>query len=277
MERLAHAPRYLVLADELRRRIRDGEFKPGDRLPSESQLCLANGVSRGTVVRAIEKLVADGIVHRRQGVGTFVARPSLHRQSGKLLSFSRSASAEGLKAQQSLIAFGRASGDRARQFRCDLPAVFLDRLRSVEGAPCAVHRSIIPWAVASKVKALGDFGDAVRSDPVFSLYAALDEAGFEVVEARERITSRLAGCEDAGHLNVAETAPVMVVFRRSYDATGRLVEAVEAVYLSEFYSYDVRLVASPGVVPESSDRNARSPGGRLVGQQEEKAGWQASW
>ncbi len=266
MERLSLAPRYQILAEELRRRIGTGEFKPGDRLPSETELCSANGVSRGTVVRAIERLVADGIVHRRQGVGSFVARPSLHRQSGQLLSFSESASAGGLTSEQTLIAFGQASRERARQFQCDVPAVYLDRIRSIEGAPCAVHRSIIPGAVAGKVEALHDLEDAARSDPGFSLYRALEAAGFRVVEAQERITSRLAGQEDARHMGVEATAPVMVVFRRSYDATGRLVEAVEAVYLSEVYCYDVRLVAPPSVVPTDSGIQTRSPGGRLTGQ-----------
>ena len=250
MEQYAHAPRYIVLADMLRRRIEAGEFRPGERVPSEAELASANGVSRGTVVRAIEKLVSDGIIHRRQGVGSFVARPSLHRQPGKLLSFSRSASARGLTSQQELIAFGPASPERARQFRCDAPAVYLDRLRSVDGVPCAVHRSIIPMAVASRLDALCDSGEALRSAPDFSLYAALEAGGFRVVEAMERISARLAGGEDGRHLGVEASSPVMAVFRRSYDATGRLVEAVEAVYLGEYYSYDVRLVAPPGVVPE---------------------------
>ncbi|MDE0305168.1 MAG: GntR family transcriptional regulator [Albidovulum sp.] len=263
---MALAPRYSILAEELRRRIRDGEFKPGDKLPSEAQLCSAYGLSRGTVVKALEKLVADGVVHRRQGVGRFVARPSLHRQSGKLQSFTQSASAEGLTSKQELIAFGQASRDRARQFQCDEPAVFLERVRAVEGAPCAVHRSIIPLAVARRVPALTETGSAIRNHPNFSLYEALDQAGFRVVEATERVTSRLASSEEADHLNVAETAPVMVVFRLSYDATGRLAEAVEAIYLSEYYSYDMRLVATPIEVTAAAERNVRSLGGRLVGQ-----------
>ena len=269
MERMVLAPRYSILAEDLRQRIRDGEFKPGDKLPSEAQLCSAYGLSRGTVVKALENLVSDGIVHRRQGVGRFVARPSLHRQSGKLQSFTQSASADGLTSKQTLIAFGPASGARARQFQCDEPAVFLERVRTVESAPCAVHRSIIPLAVASKVPALTDSGCAMRNHPNFSLYEALDRAGFRVVDATERVTSRLASSEEAGHLDVTDTAPVMVVFRLSYDATGRLVEAVEAIYLSEYYSYDLRLVATPVKVSSTAESNVRSLGGRLVGQKKE--------
>jgi len=71
-------PRYLLVADALRDGILAAKWKPGDLLPSESQLCRDFGVSRGTVVKAIEVLLGDGLAHRRQGVGTFVSRPS-HR------------------------------------------------------------------------------------------------------------------------------------------------------------------------------------------------------
>ncbi len=263
MEQFSYPPRYIILADVLRRRILDGEFKPGDRLPSESELCSANGVSRGTVVRAIEKLVADEIIHRRQGIGSFVSRPSLQRQSGKLLSFTQSASAKGLKSQQVLLAFKQASQGRARQFHCDTPAIYIERLRNIEGVPYAVHRSIIPQTVANNLKPFGEFGEELRNDPDFSLYKSLETGGFKVVEAHERISSRLAGPEDAEHLQVEEITPVMVIFRRSYDATGLLVEAVEAVYLSEFYSYDVRLVESHSVDVEPTGMHSRYPVGKL--------------
>ena len=63
--------RYLHVADELRDGILSARWRPGDLLPSESQLCQEFGVSRGTVVKAIEVLLADGLAHRRQGSGTF--------------------------------------------------------------------------------------------------------------------------------------------------------------------------------------------------------------
>lgn len=128
-----------------------------------------------------------------------------------------------------------------------------------------MHRSIIPEAIADNLEALGDSGEALRNDPEFSLYRSLEAGGFKVVEAQERISARLADREEAKHLKVKRPAPVMVIFRRSYDATGRLVEAVEAVYLSDFYSYDVRLVASHGVGAEPSGKHLRSPERELTG------------
>jgi GntR family transcriptional regulator len=257
-------PRYQVLANELRQRIAGGDYKPGDRLPSESQLCVEYGVSRGTVVRAIEQLVIAGIVHRRQGDGSFVARPSLHRHPGNLLSFSESAASEGHRSSQTLLSVGEASAEQVREFQCDGPAVFLQRLRQIDGLPCAVHRSIIPMHVASQIEALNGTDPGALECGNFSLYEALDAAGFTVREAHERVTTRLASREECDLLNIEEPAPVMVVFRRSHGVSGRLVEAVEAVYHGGYYTYDMHLIAAPSPVSPHAEPNVLSLGGRVT-------------
>lgn len=243
MLRSTSAPRYAALADIVRERIRSGHYKPGDRLPSEAELCASTGVSRGTAVRAIEQLVSEGIVFRQQGAGTFVAAPSLYRRSGHLLSFSETARAGGHASEQKLVEFASASPEKAREFGCEPPALSLQRVRLIDGVACALHSSVIPMAVARHVPALcGEGGDHVVSAPNFSLYAAFDEAGLSVHEADERVTTRLAEADESSLLGLRRPAAVMVVFRRSYSAAGNLVEAVEAVYRSDFYAYDTHLV-----------------------------------
>ncbi|MEZ5811343.1 MAG: GntR family transcriptional regulator [Rhizobiaceae bacterium] len=263
MLKTAAMPRYHVLAEALRASIARGDYRPGDRLPSEAQLCATHGVSRGTVVRAIEQLVADGVVHRRQGAGSFVARPSLHRRAGNLLSFTESAASEGHRSSQKLLSLGEASEEQVREFQCDGPAIFLQRLRHIDGLPCAVHRSIIPMHVARHIEALNGSDTGALESGEFSLYGALDAAGFTVREAHERVTTRLASQEESTLLDIEGPAPVMVVFRRSHDASGRLVEAVEAVYHGEYYTYDMRLVAAPSPVSSQSETNVFSLGGRV--------------
>lgn len=239
MARPANTPRYLSLSEDIQSRIHAGEYTSGDRLPSESELCREHGVSRGTVVRAIEQLVAEGIAIRRQGSGTFVARPSMHRRSGRLLSFSQTAISEGRDATQKIIQIAPAGDALAREFHCDLPAVSLVRLRLIDSMPCAYHHSLIPGRVARMVPELQ--GGEGLQDPHFSLYDAFEKAGCGVVQAEERVTARLAGGEEARLLNIAVPAAVIVVFRRSFDASGALVEAVEAVHHSEYYTYDMTL------------------------------------
>lgn len=66
----------LQLSDSLRRAIQAGEFRPGDKLPSESRLTARHGVSRTVVREAIAALRADGLVEARQGAGVFVLAPA---------------------------------------------------------------------------------------------------------------------------------------------------------------------------------------------------------
>lgn len=61
----------------LRKRIREGVYAPGERLPSEDELAEEMGISRTTLRAAMSALVAEGLVVRRQGAGTYVNRRSL--------------------------------------------------------------------------------------------------------------------------------------------------------------------------------------------------------
>jgi len=88
---MASEPRHRRISRELLTEIANGKYGPGDRLPSEAQLCQKFGVSRPTVGRALRELQEQGLIDRRVGSGTFVrapgspASPSAYRQLGKQL------------------------------------------------------------------------------------------------------------------------------------------------------------------------------------------------
>ncbi|MGW8630594.1 GntR family transcriptional regulator [Streptomyces sp. NPDC055793] len=68
----AAQPKYLRLAETLRARIVQGAYRPGQTIPSEPQLAAEHGMSRPTVVRALDLLKRDGWIESRQGYGTVV-------------------------------------------------------------------------------------------------------------------------------------------------------------------------------------------------------------
>jgi len=80
------APAYRVLADDLRSQITSGQLRPGDRLPTEPQLCRDCGVSRSTVREALRLLASQHLIVTTRGVagGSFVAHPSLEQLSETL-------------------------------------------------------------------------------------------------------------------------------------------------------------------------------------------------
>ena len=256
--RNAGKPRYVILSDELRDGIRAGKWVPGDLLPSEAQLCLQFGVSRGTVVKAIDVLLAEGLLQRRQGVGTFVSRPALHRSPGYLRGFSEAVRRQGRVPTHRLIGQRQLDLSEALQFGCDEPALLLDRIRLVDGLPWAIHTALVPMRIAATVPALtGPDSRVANSD--FSLYKTFDEAGLEIDHADETINVRLATGKEAVHLGLELPFAVMLVHRKSFDNRGNLIELIEAVYLQDCYTYDTRLVRSNPLSVLRNDSKRKAP------------------
>ena len=107
-------PLYLQLLDWLREDL--SRRQPGARIDSEPQLAQRFGVSRFTVTRAIEILVRDGLLTRRQGLGTFVAPPRLRRAPTYLRSFTEAMAAEGRTATHRLLDFALINGADGHNF-----------------------------------------------------------------------------------------------------------------------------------------------------------------
>ena len=72
----AFSPLYQQIKVLITRSLQDGEWKPGESIPSEVELAARFKVSQGTVRKAIDELAADNLLVRRQGKGTFVATHS---------------------------------------------------------------------------------------------------------------------------------------------------------------------------------------------------------
>ncbi|QBY00808.1 GntR family transcriptional regulator [Rhodophyticola sp. CCM32] len=234
--------RYQQLADVIRSDILNGTYASGDRLPSEQELCRIYAISRGTVVKAFDLLVKEGVAVRRQGAGTFVTRTSLRREPGRLMSFSQTVAAQGKQATQKILSMKPASETQCNSVGCFEPAVCLTRLRLVDDIASSLHVSVIPNTVMDKIPPAYASRMTDRGITDFSLYAAFEAGGIQVTNAEEKITSRLALPNEMQALSMPPPAAVMVVNRRSTDRFGRLIEVTEAIYQSGYYAYEVSLL-----------------------------------
>lgn len=264
MVRLGRVPRYQQLADDLRAGILRGAYGFGARLPSEPELCQTYGVSRGTVVRAFDLLVSEGLAHRRQGAGTFVAHASLRRTPGPLASFTETTAAQGLRATQQILEIGPAERDLCASVGCFEPATRLVRLRFVEGDRTALHRTVLPDAVLARFLPEDVEALSCRGISDFSLYAAIARAGCTMVRATETLSARLASPDEALALEREAPLAVMMVARRSFDRDGRLIEATEAIYRGDGYASEAQLVRRQDpsrlcLTPPHDQREATTP------------------
>ena len=229
-------PRYRIVSEALREAIAAGEYPPGAQLPTEAELAKRFGLSRGTVVKAIDMLVTEGIVSKRQGAGSFVALPALHRRSSRLMSFTETVSEQGRTSSQKVLSYGRAEREEARAYGSHEPSMLLARLRYVDGMATSIHRSFIPERILDRLSA-EKLGQLLKGDA--SLYAAFEEAGIAIGRGTEHVSARLATETEAQLLNIRCPAALMVVIRQSYDHLGQLIEAV---YQAASYTYDLELV-----------------------------------
>src|SRR5699024_12796756 len=74
-------PLYHQLKNIIRGKIETGEWEPGDKISSENDLRNEYKISRNTVQKAVDELVQDGVLERKQGKGTFVSRPKIEQRS----------------------------------------------------------------------------------------------------------------------------------------------------------------------------------------------------
>jgi GntR family transcriptional regulator len=233
---LRSGPLYVQIADQLRRDI--SALDSGTRIASEPQLARDWGVSRFTVAKAVEQLVDEGLITRRQGSGTFVAEAPLRRAPGYLLSFTEAVEAAGHTASHRLLAFEPIDWYEGLPYPRECGLVLLDRLRFVDGHAMARHRSVLS---AELVNATG-LTPEVAARPSFSLYRFFDQHGLSVHSASEQLVACSASADDRRLLGLKKGAVVVAVARHSFAADGTALDAVSATYDARRYSYEARLV-----------------------------------
>jgi GntR family transcriptional regulator len=233
-------PLYL----QLQRRIADamarGVLPPGASLPAERDIAAMTGLSRVTVRKAIEALVAQGALQQKRGSGTYVA-PKVERleQALSLLtSFTEDMARRGKSVEsfwigrsvqaptpEEVMALGLGAGDRVAR---------LERVRRSDGIPLAIERASLPTTILPDPETVGP-----------SLYAHLERQGLRPVRAVQRISAANLGARDAELLGVTPGAAGLRIERIGYLANGRVVEFTRSLYRGDAYDFAVELKLAP--------------------------------
>lgn len=210
-------PLYQRLRDALLERISAGEWLPDQSIPTEQELSNRYNVAVGTVRKAVDALVGEGLLQRVQGRGTYVRRPDF---GGSLFRFFRQVSASGeVRVPQSQIlarsletppTAARQALGLGEEERC----IRLERLRLLDGKPL-FHEQI--WLPHTRFAALLDVDPEDFGNLLYPFYEAHCEQ--RIASARETLTVETASAEVAAALGVDASSPVVVIERiaRGYD------------------------------------------------------------
>lgn len=239
-------PLYLQLHRRISEAIVAGRLAPGDSLPAERDLAQMTGLSRVTVRKSVQSLVASGQLVQRRGSGTYVAQrvERLEQALSLLTSFTEDMARRGKQvesvwisralhspAPEEVMALGLGSDDRVAR---------LERVRRSDGLPLAIERASL--------------SSQHLPDPetvTTSLYAVLEQRGLRPVRAVQRISAANLGPRDAELLGVAPGVAGLRIERIGYLASGRVVEFTRSLYRGDAYDFAVELTLGPE--PERKD------------------------
>lgn len=204
-------PLYQRLRDDLAARIADQHWRPGEAIPTEAELVKNFGASIGTVRKAIDMLVADGLLERHQGKGTYVRRARFDSSLFRFFRFQSEAGErripEGRILRREVLAAPSAVAEALR-----LPpgteVIHLSRLRLLDNKPLLAE-SI--WLPKDKFAALLELDSAEFGDLLYPLYE--ERCGQVIASAEETLTAEAVNDLNARLLQLPAGAPVIVIER----------------------------------------------------------------
>jgi GntR family transcriptional regulator len=227
-------PKHAQLRDILRR-LAEQELQPGSPIPSERDLADRYQVSRITVRAAVGQLVAEGLLTRAKGRGTFTARRRLDVQL-YLESFTDDMRKRGMTPATEVLSLDEAVPPEAAASALDLSAreraYQLVRLRRADGVPLAVERGWYNPRIVPELR---------RHDLSTSLYTLIADAyGVQLDHAKQTVWAESADAETAKLLGVRKGSSLLV-FRRVASSHGRPVEDMTSWYRGDHYQVTMQL------------------------------------
>ncbi|TPG25502.1 GntR family transcriptional regulator [Mycolicibacterium hodleri] len=239
------APAYQALRQSLRDDIAAGAYRDGARLPTESELVAQHGLSRQTVRRAFQDLVAEGVVYRVPGRGTYArdgAFQAGHRYLRQLGSIEDLMSLSDDTTMEVLAGLHRrADVDAASRMRLDDDVVYTVVFRRLhDGVPFVLTRVHLPESVARPVLGRTELTQgAVSTNTVIGLIEP--HLSDPIAEAAQSITVSMADDEVAAAVDCDADHPMLRVDRLYSDSSGTPVELAVSHFLPEQYTYRVTL------------------------------------
>ncbi|MCD6450370.1 MAG: GntR family transcriptional regulator [Thermotogaceae bacterium] len=227
IDKKSPVPLFFQIAEKIKKMIMEGKIKPGDKLPPEEELCRIFDVSRTTIRNAMNQLVIEGILIRKKGKGTFVAKPKLDLTfANKFIGFGEDLLKRGVKLDNIVLSKRIISAPEQIAERLHIRAgdrvFYLKRLRKVEENPILIVKSYLPYELYPGIEKV-DFSKEL-------LYPTLRKKyGITISCVKRTFEPIVLGEYEAKLLEVQPHIPAFFVKSVSFTEEGYPVEYYEAV------------------------------------------------
>ena len=233
IDRASKLPYYQQLYEILHRKIAQGEWRPGDTLPSETELIARYGVSRITIRQVLDLLVREGLIYRERGRGTFVAQPTLEKGMVKILSFTDDMRQRGLRPGTRILSAGLVPAAEQIAARLEIEPgeelVCLERLRLAEDEPLSIEESYLIHRYCPGLLQHDLEHQSLRE-------LLVREYGVRWIRARQLIRSINASARTARLLGIRPGAALLYIERASYCQQDFPVEFLRIQYRGDRYT-----------------------------------------
>jgi GntR family transcriptional regulator len=227
---------YYQLQEKLLKKIQSGEWKNGEKIPTETELCEIYSISRITVRKAIDELVHSGHLIRFQGKGTFVANISFEQKLSKFYSFSESLKQKGKNERTRMLSFNvvKAENPAAAQLSVEPKSrIFrVTRLRMVDETAYTVETSYIPYALCPKLTEK----DIIKK----GLYNSMRDLGVFPKRIIEKFRAVAMGSYEAKQMGLKTGSPAIHLERTTFEG-GQIIEYCVSIIRGDIFTYTVEM------------------------------------
>ncbi|GAB6107246.1 GntR family transcriptional regulator [Fusibacter bizertensis] len=228
-------PLYKQLYESIRYNITNGEYQPGQRLPSEEDLCKLYGVSRITVRNALDELSNTGFITRKRGKGTFVTKNHITHHLTEKISFSETCILNGFKPGAKVIraVIEKASPIDVTMLKIDKDerVVIIERLRYADEIPVSIEENRFSQDYTFLLN------EELNNS---SLYTILKEKyGVQIIDNRATVEIVFATYEQALYLNIEEGYPLLCITTCPVDANNKPIHSSRHFTVGDKFKFTI--------------------------------------
>ena len=232
------SPLYTQVETALAADIAAATLPPGSQLPPEDCLIARFAVSRTTIRKAIENLVARGLVEIRRGKGTFVTAPKIRQDLTELTGFVEDMMALGRNPTARLLdkRVVAASKTVAQHLGVPLGAQVyrIERVRLADGVAMSFDETYLPLEIGERV-----VSNDLEAEPIFALLE--DKYDLPLIEAQYQLESVTAGDDVAQALGIDAGSAIFLIERTSYTEGPRPIDYEKLHYRGDLIKFVTRL------------------------------------
>lgn len=228
-------PVYYQLKNLILKKIQNGEFPEGSLIPSERDLGENFNISRMTVRQALNQLVAEGVLYREKGKGTFVSKGKIEQRN--IMSFSEIVKRKGLVPTTEVLHFIKQEADEDIKEILGLGnsemVYVIKRLRLAGNIPVGIEEDFIPEKYCPNLE---------KFDLTGSLYKLINEEyGYAITYVDNVIEAAKPFKEEKSLLNISVNVPVLKITGINFTESDLKLFYERSVYRSDEYKYNVRV------------------------------------